>query len=176
MTSAWGHERPVLRVAVADRVGADTVRALGNDEEVHLVAATAPADVMVAPATEGDLSRLATILPTPAALGEALAVGADNLGLANRVLTTLARAAGGASSAIGTGGMASKLASARSASHRGIPTVIANGQTPGTLTRALQPDFNTGTLVLASDTPISNRKHWIAYGMPAHGSVVLDNG
>ena len=97
MTSAWGHERPVLRVAVADRVGADTVRALGNDEEVHLVAATAPADVMVAPATEGDLSRLATILPTPAALGEALAVGADNLGLANRVLTTLARAAGGAS-------------------------------------------------------------------------------
>ena len=97
MTSAWGHERPVLRVAVADRVGADTVRALGNDEEVHLVAATAPADVMVAPATEGDLSRLATILPTPAALGEALAVGADNLGPANRVLTTLARAASGVS-------------------------------------------------------------------------------
>ena len=87
MTSAWGHERPVLRVAVADRVGADTVRALRNDEELHLVGATAPADVMVAPATEGDLSRLATILPTPAALGEALAVGADNLGLANRVLT-----------------------------------------------------------------------------------------
>ncbi|GFM25096.1 hypothetical protein ACCO42_03565 [Mycolicibacterium sp. D3] len=97
MTSASGHERPVLRVSVASRVSAETLRALRNDQDLHLVGATPPADVVVAPAAEGDLSRLATIVPTPAALGEALAVGADTLGLANRVLTTLARAAGGAS-------------------------------------------------------------------------------
>lgn len=82
----------------------------------------------------------------------------------------------GASGALGTGGMASKLAAARSAAHRGIPTIIADGGADTVLASVMNPDIEIGTLVNASQSPISNRKHWIAYGMPARGTLLLDDG
>ncbi|MFQ5477017.1 MAG: glutamate 5-kinase [Candidatus Binatia bacterium] len=77
---------------------------------------------------------------------------------------------------IGTGGMTSKLAAARSAAHRGIVSVIANGCDDGILDRVLDPTRTAGTLVLASDSPIPNRKHWIAYGIQPRGSITVDAG
>lgn len=77
---------------------------------------------------------------------------------------------------LGTGGMASKLKAAASAAHRGIPTIIAQGTRAGVLARALDPDVSEGTLVVAATLPISSRKHWIAYGMPVRGRVVIDDG
>lgn len=84
--------------------------------------------------------------------------------------------AGGAVSAVGTGGMASKLVAARSAAHRGIPTVVASGMEPGTLARIFDPSAHAGTLFLPCSTPMRSRKHWIAYGLPLRGSLVLDAG
>jgi glutamate 5-kinase len=84
--------------------------------------------------------------------------------------------AGGTASAVGTGGMASKLVAARSAAHRGIPTVVASGRTPGTLARIFDPDATAGTLFLPRPTPMRSRKHWIAHGLPVRGSLVLDAG
>jgi glutamate 5-kinase len=78
--------------------------------------------------------------------------------------------------ALGTGGMASKLVASGVAAHRGIATVIAGGRTPGALAAVLDPARSIGTLVPASDTPISHRKYWIAYGMPVRGAVVMDAG
>lgn len=77
---------------------------------------------------------------------------------------------------LGSGGMASKLRAAASAAHRGITTVIADGTTEGSLTQVLQADSCTGTLVLASASPISHRKHWIAYGMATAGTLQVDKG
>jgi len=82
----------------------------------------------------------------------------------------------GASGALGTGGMASKLVAARSAAHRGIPTIIANGATEAVLASVMDVEMEIGTLVGASQSPISNRKYWIAYGMPARGTLLLDTG
>ena len=84
--------------------------------------------------------------------------------------------AGGAVSAVGTGGMASKLLAARSAAHRGIATVVASGMVPGVLLRIVDPDDATGTLFLPRSTPMRSRKHWIAHGLPMAGSLVLDDG
>jgi len=89
---------------------------------------------------------------------------------------SLAVMAGGVGSAVGTGGMASKLVAARSAAHRGIPTVMASGHVPGTLARILDPNDQAGTLFLARSTPINSRKHWIAYGLAVRGRLVLDEG
>src|SRR5205085_3963565 len=58
--------------------------------------------------------------------------------------------AGGAGSVVGTGGMASKLMAARSAAHRGIPTIVASGNEAGILARILSPNDHTGTLFLPS--------------------------
>ncbi len=84
--------------------------------------------------------------------------------------------AGGAGSGVGTGGMASKLVAARSAAHRGIATVVASGMEPGILARILHPDDSAGTLFLPRSTPMRSRKHWIAHGLPVHGTLVLDAG
>jgi glutamate 5-kinase len=78
--------------------------------------------------------------------------------------------------ALGTGGMSSKLAAAASASHRGIPTIIAQGTRAGVLARAMDPTVSEGTLITASSLPISSRKHWIAYGMSVRGRIVVDEG
>lgn len=84
--------------------------------------------------------------------------------------------AGGAVSAVGTGGMASKLVAARSAAHRGIATVVASGMRAGVLARIVDPGDHTGTLFLPRSTPMRSRKHWIAYGLPQLGTLVLDAG
>lgn len=84
--------------------------------------------------------------------------------------------AGGAGTSVGTGGMASKLAAARSAAHRGIPTIVASGNEPGVLARIVSADEKTGTLFLPRQSPLNSRKHWIAYGLPLRGSFVLDRG
>jgi glutamate 5-kinase len=86
------------------------------------------------------------------------------------------RLVGGGAGTLGTGGMASKLKAAASAAHRGIPTIIAQGTRAGVLARIADPDVSEGTLVAASILPISSRKHWIAYGMPVRGRVVIDDG
>ncbi|HYB97991.1 MAG TPA: glutamate 5-kinase [Candidatus Limnocylindrales bacterium] len=84
--------------------------------------------------------------------------------------------AGGSGSAVGTGGMSSKLAAARSAAHRGIATIVASGMEPGVLPRIFEGPPGVGTLFLPYDSPIRSRKHWIAYGLPLRGALVLDDG
>jgi glutamate 5-kinase len=86
------------------------------------------------------------------------------------------RLVAGGAGRLGTGGMSSKLKAAASAAHRGIPTIIAQGTRPGVLARVMDPDASEGTLVAAATLPISSRKHWIAYGMPVKGRVVVDEG
>lgn len=86
------------------------------------------------------------------------------------------QAVGEGAGKLGTGGMASKLRAAASAAHRGIPTIIAQGTRAGVLARVMDPDVSEGTLVSASALPISSRKHWIAYGMPVRGRIVIDEG
>ncbi len=77
---------------------------------------------------------------------------------------------------LGSGGMASKLRAASSACHRGIPAVIASGLEPGVLGRILDADDAVGTLLVPRQTPVSNRKHWIAYGVPLRGKLRVDAG
>lgn len=88
---------------------------------------------------------------------------------------TLARAGDGASE-LGTGGMRSKLEAARRAAQAGIPSLIADGRTPGGLLRALEPRGREGTLVLPRADRIARRKHWIAFSREPRGRLVCDSG
>jgi len=85
-------------------------------------------------------------------------------------------AAGASGSAVGTGGMKSKLLAARSAAHRGIPSIVASGVKAATLARIVDPDDHTGTLFAAREITIPGRKHWIAYGLALRGDLLLDAG
>ncbi len=146
-----------------DSVAIDELKFGDNDRLSALVAGLAEADLLIMltdvdgvysgdPQTQG--SKLVEVIKGP---------GLDLAG-------------GGQSGRLGSGGMRSKLLAARSAGHRGIPVVVANGLEAGTLGRILSADDSVGTLFLPSDSPISNRKYWIAYGVPVQGRLLLDEG
>ena len=71
-------------------------------------------------------------------------------------------------SALGTGGMRSKVVAAEMATAAGIPTTICNGLRPGALGRALAGE-DEGTRFRPQAERTSSFKLWLKYAKPAHG-------
>jgi glutamate 5-kinase len=88
----------------------------------------------------------------------------------------LARMAGPPRSGVGTGGMASKLAAARTAAAAGIATVIADGTQAHVLAKVFDGGADVGTLLVADGDPLGHRKHWIAHTLRPQGTVHVDAG
>jgi glutamate 5-kinase len=101
---------------------------------------------------------------------------ATRIALARADDPALTRAAGPSRSGIGTGGMASKLAAARTAAAAGISTVVASGSRPHVLAQVFDPDADVGTLLLADGDALGHRKHWIAHTLRPAGALHLDAG
>lgn len=81
----------------------------------------------------------------------------------------------GARSAVGTGGMLSKLRSARMASQLGVPVVIASGRRSGVLGRILRGE-DEGTFVRPAEQGLLGRKGWLAHATRPRGRIVVDAG
>jgi glutamate 5-kinase len=75
----------------------------------------------------------------------------------------------------GRGGISSKVEAARKAAHFGCATVVANGMTPGILTRVLSGE-DVGTFILPKEDRLTSKKHWIAYSTRPSGRVFMDEG
>ncbi len=88
----------------------------------------------------------------------------------------LERLAGGPGSAVGSGGMASKLAAAKIATWSGVQAVIADAGRPGVVTAALAGEAGVGTVFRARPGRLSARKLWIAFALGASGSLTVDEG
>ncbi len=83
----------------------------------------------------------------------------------------------GGKSAVGTGGMYSKLLSARRAAQLGVPTYILPGKQENVIIDALKAHNDKyGTWVVASQHHISRKKYWLAYKSEPHGSLHVDDG
>jgi len=85
--------------------------------------------------------------------------------------------AGGSTSGVGSGGMTSKVSSARIVTRTGVPAIVAPGREPDIVTRVLA-GADLGTL-FAPPLPrgqMSSRKHWIAFGAKPGGTLVVDDG
>jgi glutamate 5-kinase len=82
---------------------------------------------------------------------------------------------GHATSPLGSGGMRSKVVAAEMATAAGIPAVIANGLTAGTITAAAA-GADIGTRFAAREGRYSSFKLWLKYAKPARGRVVVDAG
>lgn len=83
--------------------------------------------------------------------------------------------AGSAGTAIGSGGMATKVKAARRAARAGCATVIVSGREKEVLTR-LRKGENLGTLLIPEDSKLAARKQWIAGQTQAKGTLFLDDG
>lgn len=83
--------------------------------------------------------------------------------------------AGAPATATGVGGMASKVEAARLAGASGIPTLIANGTVPDTLSRLLAGEA-LGTLFFPDAERLVGRKRWLALASRPKGTILVDEG
>lgn len=149
-----------------DAVADDELRFGDNDRIAALVAQLVGADLLVLLTDTPGLMDADPRFASDASLIEEIA----------EVDHELEALAGGAGSARGSGGMASKLAAAKMASWSGVRAVIAAADRPEVIVDALDGVAGVGTVVLPRDRRLSARKLWIAFALPAEGQVVVDTG
>ena len=77
--------------------------------------------------------------------------------------------------AVGSGGMYSKLRAARRAAQLGVPTLIVSGRARFALEKAFE-GAKLGTWVEPEAKTVSRRKFWLAYHADPTGELVVDDG
>lgn len=100
--------------------------------------------------------------------------GATHFAEVRAITDDMQRMAGETRSAIGSGGMATKVQAARIAMHAGCSTIIASGAVERPL-NALQQGARH-TVFLASATPATARKQWLAGALKVVGKLEIDDG
>jgi glutamate 5-kinase len=149
-----------------DAIADDELRFGDNDRLAALVANLVGAELLVLLTDTEGLYTADPRLDAAASLIEEVA----------EIDHQLEGVAGGAGSARGSGGMASKLAAARLAAWSGVRSVIAYAGRPDVLVAAVAGDPGVGTVVRPRDRRLSARKLWIAFALGASGTVVVDDG
>ena len=148
-----------------DTVVTDEIRFGDNDSLAALVANLIDADLLVILTDKDGLySANPDLDPNAQLISEAMAND-----------SSLDALAGGSNSALGRGGMITKLRAARLAARSGCNTVIVGGRNSGILTAVAQ-GAEVGTLLAASQQPIAARKQWLAGQLQVKGQLVLDAG
>ncbi len=89
----------------------------------------------------------------------------------------------GGKTSVGTGGMYSKLLSAKRAAQLGVPTYILSGKEKNIMLNAMNlqsssatEDKTIGTWVFPTQEQISRKKYWLAYRTEPQGTVYVDEG
>lgn len=148
-----------------DTVVTDEIRFGDNDSLAALVANLIDADLLVILTDKDGLySANPDLDPQAQLISEAMA---DD--------SALDALAGGSNSALGRGGMITKLQAARLAARSGCNTIIVGGRNSGILT-AVSEGAEVGTLLTASQQPLAARKQWLAGQLQVKGQLVLDAG
>jgi len=149
-----------------DATSDDEIRFGDNDRLAALVAHLVAADLLV---LLTDTAGLLTADPRTTAEASLIeeVVEVDH---------ELELVAGGAGSAVGSGGMASKLAAAKIAAWSGVETVIADAGRPGVLRGAVGGEPGVGTVFRPRGRLLPARKLWIAFAVAAAGTLVVDEG
>jgi glutamate 5-kinase len=83
--------------------------------------------------------------------------------------------AGGSGSAVGTGGMRSKLEAAHIAMRGGVPVFVGRVQAPDDLLLAVQ-GTGKGTYFDTTSDSLSTKRQWIAYHSLPQGKIHVDQG
>jgi len=149
-----------------DATADDEIRFGDNDRLAALVAHLIKADTLVLLTDTAGLFTADPRLDAEATLIEA--VSATDHDLDAQV--------GGAGTARGSGGMASKLAAARMAAFSGVRAVIARASRPDVLRDAVAGVPGTGTIITPGEVRLSARKLWIAFARPRRGTLGIDAG
>ncbi len=150
-----------------DTVSVEQIRFGDNDTLAALVACLIDADLMV---IFSDIDGLYDANPRKCS-------DAKLIDVVERIDRDVMSVAGDAGSAVGSGGMITKIKAARVLMAAGIPMVICHGRRPDAVVDAAA-GRPVGTLFVAKEQPheITPRKLWLALGDAARGAVVVDEG
>jgi len=148
-----------------DTVAVDEIRFGDNDTLAGQVAHLVDADLLV---ILSDVDGLFTEDPRKKP-------DAKLIPLVTEVTHDIEQRAGVSSTFEGTGGMATKIQTAKKVAEFGVPTLITNGTAGGAL-KAVIEGAEVGTLILPRERRLNSRKHWIAFTLKAKGQLVLDEG
>lgn len=148
-----------------DTVATDEIRVGDNDTLAALVANLVEADVLVILTDQAGLfERDPRRYPDAPLIAEAAAGD-----------VRLEAMAGAEGSALGRGGMLTKVRAAARAARSGAATVIASGREPRVLERIAQGEA-LGTLLVPGQNPMAARKQWLAGHLQLRGRLLLDAG
>jgi glutamate 5-kinase len=148
-----------------DSVAVDELRVGDNDNLAAHVAVLVEADLLlVLSDVDGLYDADPRTHPQARLIEEVATIDAAVLALA-----------GGAGSAVGTGGMRTKLEAAQKATARGITAAIINGRDDPALSALARGELR-GTLFRAERAALSAKDHWLRHALAASGSVVVDAG
>ncbi|MCK9420425.1 MAG: glutamate 5-kinase [Nitrospirae bacterium] len=148
-----------------DTVSVDEIKFGDNDNLSSMVVHLTDADLLV---ILSDIEGLYTADPK-------IDSSAVLIPLVEKITAEVERCAGGSHTTIGTGGMCSKLMTAKKVGAYGVPMVIVDGKKNGVL-QALFEGAEVGTLFLPKPEKQDSRKHWIAYTVCSNGRVMVDDG
>ncbi len=148
-----------------DSVTAEEIRVGDNDNLSAMVATLAEADLLI----------LLTDQPGLFTADPRKDPAAQLIPEVERIDDDLLAAAGGAGSGLGTGGMATKLQAAETATRGGATVLIASGSQPDVLLR-LAEGAPLGTRFLPSAGRPESRKRWLLAGYTTSGRLVVDAG
>ena len=157
-------ERVIPVINENDVVGVEEIRIGDNDNLSALVANLVDAELLIILTDQEGLFTADPRLDSSAELIPEVAVIDDHI----------RRLAGGSWTAVGTGGMVTKIEAAEMATRSGAQVVIASGDEPDVLPRVVGGE-RIGTRFLPSITHIEGRKRWILAD-PVSGEITIDAG
>ncbi|KLD63125.1 glutamate 5-kinase [Dyella japonica] len=148
-----------------DTVAVDELKLGDNDNLAAIVAALVDADLLL---IASDIDALYTADPRrdPAA---------TPIRRVDALTPEILAMAGGSGSAVGTGGMHTKLEAASKAGAAGIPTALFSGRNAGAVA-ALSRGELLGTFFAAGRNRMQARKYWLRHAPAAPGRVHVDAG
>ena len=147
-----------------DAVTADKLKVGDNDNLSAMVAAAADADTLI---ICSDVNGLYTQNPHENP-------DAKLIKQVTEITAEIYAMAGGASSAVGTGGMRTKIQAAKKAISHGVETFIINGFDADSFNQLLKGQ-NPGTLFTSNEKPMQEHLHWMTHTSQAQGEVIVEN-
>ncbi|WP_313317631.1 glutamate 5-kinase [Stenotrophomonas sp.] len=148
-----------------DTVSVDELKLGDNDNLAAIVAALVDADALfIATDIDGLYTADPRSHPDAQPINEVIALTPDIMAMA-----------GGSGSAVGTGGMHTKLQAAAKAGAAGIDTFLFNGRNSDVV-RGLAQGRLHGTRLHAGQSRIAARKYWLKHAPLEPGAILIDAG
>ncbi|MEO6798375.1 MAG: glutamate 5-kinase [Rhodanobacter sp.] len=148
-----------------DTVAVDELKLGDNDNLAAIVAALVDADLLLI-ASDVDALYNADPRRDPTAMP---------IARVEAMSPAVMAMASGSSSAVGTGGMRTKLEAAEKAAAAGIPTALFDGRDAATV-QALAQGQLRGTLICAPHGHMQARKYWLLHAPASSGRIHVDAG